>query len=50
MELQGGIAIEYGNLQALLFPSWALQEMLVVHHLVDPDHLREWQVALEGHP
>ena len=50
MELQEGIVIEYDNLQALLFPFWAWQEMSELHHPYDPDHLREWQVVPEGHP
>ena len=50
MVLQGGIVEGYDNLQALLFLSEAWQEMSTRHHPVDPGHLKEWLIVLEGHP
>ena len=50
MELRVGIVEGYDNLQALLFLSEAWQEMLARHHHVDPDHLKESLIVLEGHP
>ena len=50
MEPRGGIVEGYDNLQALLFLSEVWQEMLARHHHVDPDHLKESLIVLEGHP